>query len=92
MNEENLQQDGELPEGSAGVRIGRELQRATVPFAVESVAKSWWHVGSTFVLLFVALAWLSRTLHVEWPRWTRPLPAYAIGTIAMYWLLERVLV
>jgi len=55
MNEEILQQDGDLPEGSSGVRIGRELQRATVPFAVESVAKSWWHVGSTFVLLFVAL-------------------------------------
>ena len=36
--------------------MGRELLKATGPFAVESVAKSWWHVGSTLVLLVAALA------------------------------------
>jgi omega-6 fatty acid desaturase (delta-12 desaturase) len=38
------------------VRTGPELLRATVPFAVESLEKSWWYVGSTFVLLGAALA------------------------------------
>jgi omega-6 fatty acid desaturase (delta-12 desaturase) len=38
-------------EASADVRIGRELLKATVPFAVESVSKSWWLVASTFILL-----------------------------------------
>ena len=55
MNEETLQQKTDLPEASAGVRMGRELFRATAPFAVESVTQSWWHVGSTFVLLLAAL-------------------------------------
>jgi len=36
--------------------MGRDLVLATRPFAVESVAQSWWHVGSTFVLLIAALA------------------------------------
>lgn len=40
---------------NAGTRTGRELLKATQPFAVESVATSWWHVGSTFVLLVATL-------------------------------------
>ena len=41
---------------SNGVRIGQQLIRATAPFAVEDVAKSWWLVGSTFGLMIAALA------------------------------------
>ena len=44
-----------LPKHSAGIRLGQELLRATKPFAVESVAKSWWYVGSTFFLMIAAL-------------------------------------
>lgn len=55
MNEELLKQDADLPKTSAGVRMGLELFQATGPFAVESVAQSWWHVGSTFVLLVATL-------------------------------------
>lgn len=53
---ENPGWDGNLPEHSAGIRLGKELLRATVPFAVESVATSWWHVASTFSLLVLALS------------------------------------
>jgi len=35
--------------------MSRELIKATEPFAVESVAKSWWLVGSTFSLMIAAL-------------------------------------
>jgi acyl-lipid omega-6 desaturase (Delta-12 desaturase) len=55
MNEEAFQQNTDLPKASAGVRMGRELFKATAPFAVESVAHSWWHVGTTFVLLVAML-------------------------------------
>lgn len=48
--------DGDLPEHSAGIRIGRELLKATKPFAAESVAESWWYVVSTFSLLILVLA------------------------------------
>jgi len=43
------------PEHSAGIRVGRELLRATAPFAEESVPRSWWYVGSTFALMTAAL-------------------------------------
>lgn len=42
-----------------------------------------------FVLFFLLLAWAFRTLTVKWPSWTRPAPAYALGTLAMYWFLGR---
>lgn len=48
-------QDKDIPKHSAGIRMGPELLKATVPFAVESIARSWWHVGSTFVMLIAAL-------------------------------------
>jgi omega-6 fatty acid desaturase (delta-12 desaturase) len=56
MNEEIPQPDADLLKASAGVRMGRELLRATGPFVEQSAAQSWWHVGPVFVLLLVALA------------------------------------
>ena len=43
-----------------------------------------------FVVFFLVLAWVFRTLKVKWPKWSEPLPAYSLGTLAMYWFLERV--
>jgi HupE / UreJ protein len=42
-----------------------------------------------FVATFLALAWALRALQVAWPRWSEPLPAYAIGTVAAFWFIER---
>ena len=53
------------PERSAGVRIDRELLKATAPYAVESVGKSWWLVASTFVLLILSMC--GAALAPAWP-------------------------
>jgi hydrogenase/urease accessory protein HupE len=42
-----------------------------------------------FVGIFLALGWALRQLQVTWPRWSHAVPAYAIGTIAAFWLIER---
>ena len=42
-----------------------------------------------FVAAFLALAWALRQVQVSWPRWAEPLPAYAIGTVAAFWFIER---
>ena len=44
----------------------------------------------SFVGACLALAWALHQLRVSWPRWAAPLPAYAIGTIAAFWFIERV--
>ena len=55
LNKATLSPDSKLPEHSAGIRIGAELMKATLPFASEQTAKSWWYVTSTFSLMIVAL-------------------------------------
>src|SRR5210317_1364528 len=52
---ESLPANTVRPSHSNGLRIGRELIKATAPFAVEDVARSWWYVGSVFSLLLVTL-------------------------------------
>ena len=56
MDARALKTGGDSFGQSAGVRIGRDLINATSPYVEDSVAVSWWHVGSTFVLLAIALA------------------------------------
>ena len=50
---------------SVDVRVGRDLLRATVPFGVESVTRSWWQVGFTFILLIGAMC--GAALAPVWP-------------------------
>jgi omega-6 fatty acid desaturase (delta-12 desaturase) len=47
--------DPASPGHSDNLRVGRDLVNATVPYAAENVARSWWHVGSTFILMIAAL-------------------------------------
>jgi omega-6 fatty acid desaturase (delta-12 desaturase) len=50
------QKSGEnLARARNGPRVGKDLIKATVPFAEDSVTRSWWHVGSTFAMLAAAL-------------------------------------
>ena len=49
----------------SGARTGRDLFKATTPFAVESVKTSWWLVGSTFVMLSASL--VGAALAPVWP-------------------------
>jgi hypothetical protein len=42
-----------------------------------------------FVAACLALAWALRQLRVSWPHRAAPLPAYAIGTVAAFWFIER---
>ena len=59
------EQSNTLLETSADVRVGRELLKATAPYAVESVDRSWRLVASTFVLLTVAMCGAAFT--PAWP-------------------------
>lgn len=43
-----------------------------------------------FIAASLALLWLLHRLQKVWPAWLRQAPAYGIGGIAAYWLIERV--
>jgi hydrogenase/urease accessory protein HupE len=42
-----------------------------------------------FVAVFLGFVYSLRTLEIRWPVWTRPVPAYAIGSLASFWFIQR---
>ena len=42
-----------------------------------------------FVGLVLAAWWLLQSLPIRWPAGSIYVPAYAIGSLAVYWMLER---
>jgi hypothetical protein len=44
-----------------------------------------------FVLLVLALIWAHRRLNAVLPPWGDLFPAYAIGSVAMFWFIGRFL-
>ena len=70
--------DHGLPEHSAHIRVNRELMLATEPYAIESVAKSWWYVASTFTLMIITLVAASVT-----PWWPLRLFFSILGALLM---------
>jgi hydrogenase/urease accessory protein HupE len=42
-----------------------------------------------FVAVFLAFIHSLRSLEIHWPAWTQPVPAYAIGSVASFWLIQR---
>jgi HupE / UreJ protein len=69
----------------AGLGIERRLLPAALLFFNIGV-----EIGQlAFVLLVLALIWAHRRLNAVLPRWADLLPAYAIGSVAMFWFIGR---
>jgi len=75
--------------GFASALAGLGIERRLLPGAL-----LFFNVGVeigqlAFVLLVLALIWAHRRLNATLPRWGDLLPAYAIGTVAMFWFIGR---
>jgi hypothetical protein len=44
-----------------------------------------------FVAAVVAVVAVMARLRVRWPKWSAAIPAYAIGTCAAFWTIQRTL-
>jgi hypothetical protein len=77
--------------GFASALAGLGLERRLLPAAL-----LFFNIGVeigqlAFVLLVLALIWAHRRLDAVLPRWGDALPAYAIGSVSMFWFLGRLL-
>jgi HupE / UreJ protein len=77
--------------GFAGALAGLGIEPRLLPAALLS-----FNIGVeigqlAFVLLVLALIWAHRRLKAELPRWGEALPAYAIGSVSMFWFIGRLL-
>jgi hypothetical protein len=77
--------------GFASALAGLGLERRLLPIAL-----LFFNIGVeigqlAFVLLVLALIWAHRRLGAVLPRWGDALPAYAIGSVSMFWFFGRLL-
>jgi HupE/UreJ protein len=77
--------------GFASALAGLGLERRLLPIAL-----LFFNIGVeigqlAFVLLVLALIWAHRRLDAVLPRWGDALPAYAIGSVSMFWFFGRLL-
>ena len=78
-----------------GLGFATALTSLGIPSSTLPIALAFFNVGVeigqlAFVFLILGLAWAHRRALVVLPRWSAALPAYAIGTVATFWFLQRV--
>ena len=78
--------------GFAGALSKLGLPQAEIPSAL-----LFFNVGVEigqllFVVVFLALVWALRVVEARLPRWSAPVPPYALGTVATYWFFQRVVI
>jgi hydrogenase/urease accessory protein HupE len=78
-----------------GLGFAGALAEVGLPQTAIPVALLTFNIGvEVGQLLFIAgilvARWLAARIPAETPAWVRPLPAYVIGTLAMFWVFERV--
>ena len=79
-----------------GLGFASALTRLGLPESDIPIALLLFNVGVEvgqigFVLLVLALLRSFQQLEMMWPRWSEPLPAYAIGTMGAFWFIGRLL-
>ena len=79
-----------------GVGFASALTKLGLPKSAIPLALLFFNVGVEigqllFILLTLLLIASYRRMEVQWPRWGEPIPAYTIGSIAMFWFIGRFL-
>jgi len=75
--------------GFAGTLVRIGIPAHDIPLALFSFNVGV-EVGQVaFVAVVLAFICSLRTLEIQWPRWTYRVPAYAIGSLASFWFLQR---
>lgn len=76
--------------GFAGALVEIGLPPVEIPWAL-----LFFNVGVelgqlAFVIVAIGVIWLIGKIKIRWPRWVKNVPPYAIGSMASFWLIERV--
>ncbi len=79
-----------------GFGFARALSEVGLPQSDIPAALFFFNVGVelgqlAFVIVVLGLLWTLGKIKIAWPDWIKWVPPYAIGSIAAFWLIERVL-
>ncbi|MEO1234291.1 MAG: HupE/UreJ family protein [Myxococcota bacterium] len=73
---------------SALTKLGFPIDRLPLALVAFNVGVEIGQIA--FVLLVLLLAWSYRTMLVSWPRRAELVPVYALGAVASFWTIDRV--
>ena len=78
-----------------GFGFAGALAEVGLPARAIPVALLFFNVGVeigqlVFVTAVLGLFFLLKKIPNTWPRWAEAVPAYAIGAVAMFWVVERI--
>ena len=76
--------------GFAGALVDLGLPQIDIPWAL-----LFFNIGVelgqlAFVLVALGVIWLLRKIKINWPNWVEKVPPYAIGSLASFWMIERI--
>jgi hydrogenase/urease accessory protein HupE len=79
-----------------GFGFARALLEVGLPQSDIPAALFFFNVGVelgqlAFVIVVLGLLWALGKIKIAWPSWLKLVPPYAIGSIAAFWLIERLL-
>jgi hydrogenase/urease accessory protein HupE len=77
--------------GFAGALSEVGLPQTDIPYAL-----LFFNVGVelgqlAFVMVTIAFIWVLSKIKINWPLWIKKVPPYAIGSMASFWLVERII-
>lgn len=75
--------------GFAGALANVGLPRVEIPLALLTFNLGVELGQIVFVFMALAAVWLLGRIRKDWPSWSAQVPAYGIGTLAAFWLVER---
>ncbi len=74
--------------GFSSVLIDAGLPRSELPLALLSFNVGV-EIGQLAFVSLLLVIWASfRNLHIDWPRWSRQVPAYLVGTLGAFWTVR----
>ncbi len=76
--------------GFAGALVDLGLPQVDIPWAL-----LFFNVGVelgqiAFVIVALGIIWILAKTKINWPTWAKKVPPYAIGSLASFWMIERV--
>lgn len=74
---------------AVGARRARQLPVLHIPTALLFFSLGVESGHFLFIGVVMSLIALARRVRISFPRWTELVPPYAIGTIAMFWVIQR---
>ena len=77
--------------GFAAALVDLGLPQTDIPWALLFINVGVELGQIAFVIVAIGCIWLLSKIKTNWSGWVKKVPPYAIGSVASFWLIERII-